>query len=158
MLFRLLLPAILESPGQIMARFFALEPEVAGGWGDDTEVDVTVHPPVVKSLHYAFNGWLGDELLESFPIFLVSEALGHAMNVASLTGFVLAPVKVSLTEEYLEMQPEVELPPFVWLQVTGVAGESDIGLSPKHLLVASERAMDVLRAHAVNHCTVAAWQ
>jgi len=141
-----------------MTRYFALEPEVAGGWGDGTEVDVTVHPPVVKSLHHAFDGWLGDELLELFPSFLVSETLGHAMKLAGLTGFVLAPVKVSLTEQYLEMQPEVVLPAFLWLQITGVAGQSDIGLSPKHLLVASDRTMDVLKGHAVNRCTVVAWQ
>ena len=52
-----------------------IEPEVAGGLGNETIIDKNYHPPIVKKLHYEFNGWLGDDILESFPCFIVSERL-----------------------------------------------------------------------------------
>jgi hypothetical protein len=55
--------------------FYLIEPEIAGGLGDHTEIDTEVRPPVVKSLEYRLEGWLGDELLESFPCFIVTSLL-----------------------------------------------------------------------------------
>lgn len=43
-----------------------IEPEVAGSLGKETELDSSVFPPHVKKLHYEFDGWLGDDILESF--------------------------------------------------------------------------------------------
>ncbi|MFD2056543.1 hypothetical protein ACFSQT_26735 [Mesorhizobium calcicola] len=42
------------------------------------------------------------------------------------------------------MQPDVELPPFVWLKVDGRASCDDFGINQKLNLVISERAFDVL--------------
>lgn len=44
-----------------MNKFFALEPEVAGGLGPNTVMDRSVHPPRVSHLHYVFDGWMGDD-------------------------------------------------------------------------------------------------
>ncbi|CDX39983.1 conserved hypothetical protein [Mesorhizobium sp. SOD10] len=44
-----------------------------------------------------------------------------------------------------EMQPDVELPPFVWLKVDGEADHDDFGLAEGHRLVVTERVLDVLR-------------
>ena len=43
-----------------MSGFHVVEPEVAGALGDRTEMDSSIHPPIVKRLHYEFQGWLGD--------------------------------------------------------------------------------------------------
>lgn len=37
-----------------------------------TIMEATVHPPRVERLHYEFEDWLGDDLVESFPSFLVA--------------------------------------------------------------------------------------
>lgn len=37
-------------------KFFYIEPEVAGGFGERTRLDTTVHPPVVHELEYEFQG------------------------------------------------------------------------------------------------------
>ena len=61
--------------------YYFIEPEVAGGWGGNTIADTSVHPPKISKLHYQFDGWLGDDLLESFPCFIVSESLKHESEV-----------------------------------------------------------------------------
>jgi hypothetical protein len=55
--------------------WFRLGPEVPGGWGEYTQADVSVHPPVVTALHVQFAGWSGADLVESFPCFLLSHRL-----------------------------------------------------------------------------------
>src|SRR3954454_10828086 len=61
--------------------YFALEPEVAGQLGDTTMLDTSVHPPVIQRLEYRFDGWLGDDLLESFPCFVVTERLANELKL-----------------------------------------------------------------------------
>src|SRR6476660_6693817 len=134
-----------------------LAPEVAGGWGERTVADTSTHPPRVTALHYQFDGWLGDELLESFPCYIVTRRLAHALTAAGLSGFQLAPVEGSASELFAELYPGGRLPPFAWLQVGGVAGRDDFGMSPDHRLVVSDRALGVLRAGQLRHCEVSEW-
>ena len=75
--------------------FYWLEPEVAGGWGLNIQVHRGTHPPVVTHMHYEFQGWLGDDLLTTFPEFVVTERLAVALESTTLTGFVLAGIEVS---------------------------------------------------------------
>ena len=137
-----------------MRRYFVLEPEIPGHLGEGTELDHSVWPPRVRRLVYEFYGWRGDELLESFPAFIVTADLGARLEVAALTGFELSDVEVTTTEDFRESLPEVTLPPFRRLEVTGIAGEADLGMTSKGQLVVSERAFDVLRAGRLNHAIV----
>lgn len=62
------------------SKFYVLEPEVAGGWGGDgTVVDREFHPPIVSRLVYEFDGWLGDDLVTTFPpVYIVTTGCaGH---------------------------------------------------------------------------------
>ena len=121
----------------MISPFYRLEPEVAGGWGDDTVADTTVHPPVVTALHYVFDGWLGDSIVESFPCYLVTAPLGDALVASGLSGFELRSVRINKSEQFAELYPDRKLPEFRWLHVTGAACVDDFGLSGDHLLVAS---------------------
>jgi len=67
-------------------KYYYIEPEVAGGLGNDTVMNRSVHPPVVTKLHYQFDGWLGDVLLESSPCFIVTELAKQKLQDARLTG------------------------------------------------------------------------
>lgn len=53
-------------------KFYILDPEVAGGLGTQTEIDSSVHPPLVKRLHYELDAWMGDDLVQTFPCYLVT--------------------------------------------------------------------------------------
>jgi len=137
--------------------FFLLAPEVAGGWGSGTVVDTERHPPVVKHLHYQFDGWLGDELLESFPCFIVTVAVGSKLTDAGLSGFELGSVEISKSDTFLELHPERSVPEFQWLRVAGAAGVADLGLTKQHQLVVSDRALQILRNGQLAHCEVSEW-
>ena len=78
--------------------FFRLQPEVPGGFGERSVLDTSVHPPTVHRLHFEFMGWDGDDLVTSFPCFLVSERLGKAMADEHLAEFELADVEVTVDE------------------------------------------------------------
>ena len=102
--------------------YFVLEPEVAGSLGPHTVMDRNSHPPVVAHLHYEFDGWLGDAIVESFPCFLVTEELWKRLSQAGALGALEAAAEVSTSSQFFEVNPTVELPKYVWLQVTGRAG------------------------------------
>ena len=137
-----------------MSRFWSLEPEVAGDLGDGSEVDGSVHPPTVHKLQYRFSGWLGDELLETFPCFIVTESLASALVSAGFTGMCLDSVEVTTSEEFEDIYPGRKLPVFRWLNVTGTAGVDDLGLSARHTLIVSDAVLRLLRKHTISQCDV----
>jgi hypothetical protein len=141
-----------------MTTYYTLEPEVAGGWGKNIKANTSVHPPIVHALHYEFQDWLGDEIVESFPCFLVSERLSIALKDAKLNGFSLAEAEVSVSEEFKELKSASVLPKFRWLKIQGRAGEDDFGLSEDNLLVASKRALEVLRQFPLSNAEIAKWR
>jgi hypothetical protein len=132
-------------------KYYFLEPEVAGGLGQNTVMDRTVHPPVVTRLHYELDGWLGDELLETFPSFIITDRLGKKIVDTMFTGIRLASVEVSTSEQFRELYPSRTIPDFVWLKVLGRAGIDDFGIADDHRLVVSERALEAL---ALKHAGV----
>lgn len=137
-----------------MSRWFVLGPEVAGGLGSRTVLDSSTHPPTVMKLHYVLEDWLGDDLIESFPCFLVSGPAKAAIVAAGLTGCTFAPVEVSCSPEFAEMHPACDLPPFDWLQVYSRPFELDFGVTANAKLVVSYRALQVLRSGRLSHCDV----
>lgn len=135
--------------------YYLLEPEVAGELGEDTVMDVDVHPPVVTRLQYVIQDWLGDEILESTPCFVVTEHLAGLIGAAGLSGYRLADAEVVLSEDAEELAGgPVDLPKWQWLQLTGTAGTDDFGASANGSLVVSQRALDVLRQGVFSNCDV----
>lgn len=143
-----------EGGGPCGTAVFLLEPDVAGGWGRRTVADVSVHPPLVSRLHYEFADWFGDDLVTSFPCFIVTERLAAALDAAGLTGYRLDAVVVSTGPGFSELRPGVELPRFRWLRVSGVMGVDDFAVAPDYRLAVSARALELLRRHDINGCLV----
>jgi hypothetical protein len=135
-------------------KYFCLEPEVAGGLGQNTVLDRSVHPPIVRKLHHHFDGWLGDALLESFPCFIATEAARLVIEAARLTGVRFERAEVTASEQFRELYPGRTLPPFAWLVVSGKAGREDFGLAEDARLVVSETALEALRKLGVDHAVI----
>jgi hypothetical protein len=89
----------------------------------------------VNRLHYKFDGWLGDHLLESTPCFIASKKLAEKIGLEGLSGVELDEVEITKSEEFLELHPTRELPEFVWLKVKGKAGQDDFGIASDLRLV-----------------------
>ncbi len=138
-----------------------LEPEVAGELGPETEMDTSQHPPIVHRLQYIFNDWLGDSLLESFPVFIVTEDLAQKLAANKLSGFELDKLKVVVSPEFKESEKfrksADKLPGFRWLKIVGKEKEDDFSIYQNNLIV-SEKALEVLKSARLNHCDISAAQ
>jgi hypothetical protein len=135
-------------------KFSVLSPEVAGDLGHNTVMDTGASGLRVDHLHYEFNTWLGDDLIEAFPCFIVSAHLKETIELAGLTGMVFDSAEVSTTQVFEDLYPARRLPVFYWLKVTGKPGVTDFGLTPDARLVVSERALAALRKHSLRNCDI----
>lgn len=138
--------------------YFLLGPEVAGGWGPHIQVDRRSHPPVVTRLHYEFQGWLGDDLLTTFPVFVVTRRLAVALQESRLSGFQLADMELSVGDTWEQLYGTRAVPQCRWLKVTGTGGAEDFGLTELAHLVVSENALQLLRRFSLQHCEVFPWR
>jgi hypothetical protein len=136
-------------------RYFSLEPEVAGEIGVNSEADFASFPPVIKKLIYLFHGWLGDDLIESFPCFIVTERLRAAIETAGLTGYNFESVIVRTSERFRELYPNIVLPTFARFVPVGVAEVDDFGVSQSSQLIVSEKALEILKNFQLDHCDIA---
>lgn len=131
--------------------YYYIEPEVSGGFGDNTQLDTSVHPPAVLKLHIVFDGWLGDDILETFPCFIVSQALKVSIESAGLTGYDFDSVEVSRSEEFKDLYSNKNLPDFHWLRVHGKAGHDDFGICTDKRLVISGKVKGLLENHQIEN-------
>lgn len=147
---------------------YMLEPEVAGEIGENTiydnfdDVRYRGAYPKISKLHFIFSGWLGDEIIESTPCFIVSDELKRKIEKSELNGYKFQDVEISLSDEFMEIYPDRDMPEFKRLIPNGsvsVDGETynkwsgeDFNLSDKSYLVVSEKALDILNEHNIENC------
>ncbi|QKC96058.1 hypothetical protein [Mesorhizobium sp. NZP2298] len=135
-------------------QYFKIWPNVAGGIGENTVLDRSVHPPIVTRLHYVVEGWFGDVIVTTFPSFLVTQETQHALQEMGFSGATFAEAEVTISEECEEDQPGLQLPPFVWLKVNGKAGRDDFGVAMPFRLVISRRILDLLESLGIPFAVV----
>ncbi|MGM7684691.1 hypothetical protein ACSVDA_21525 [Cytobacillus sp. Hm23] len=142
-------------------KLYFIEPEVAGGLGENTQfgnsddVDRMGVSGKVKFLHYKFDGWLGDELLESTPCFIIASTLQEELINSGLDDFNTEECAVSKSELFDELYPNREIPSFHrflpkgTIQVKNGYSEQWSGhhfsLSQKAELVVTEEAVLILK-------------
>lgn len=137
--------------------YYALEPDVPGADGEHMELDTSVHPPKINHLHLALDNWDGDDLIESFPAFVVTEQLAKMLSDSGIGSFALREAEITLEPEgrdVLDRHGISDLPNFQWLDVTGTAGASDVGSTARGRLVVSDNALAVLQQFRIVHCDV----
>lgn len=137
-----------------METYHILEPEVGGAIGQTTVLDSSVDPPLVQSLEYAFETWLGDDILEAHPCFIVTLPLRSALESFAGSGYSFDTVTISKAEQFDDMNPNTHLPDFAWFKIHGKAGMDDCGLSKDGSLVVSSRMLEVLRSFNIAHCLI----
>jgi hypothetical protein len=135
-------------------RYFSIRPEVAGNIEMRSDADWKTHPPIVRKLHYEFEGWLGDAILEAFPCFIVTTELWEAIEQARLTGVRIDHAETSTSSLFRKIYPGRQLPAFCWLRPIGHAGADDFGISSNLVLIVSERALELLRRFGIEHADV----
>ena len=94
-----------------------------------------------------------EDLLESFPAYIVSEALAERMTAARLRGFALDDAEVRPGENYVALYGNVPHKRYRWLRVTS-SSPSDCWLDSEYRLCVSDRMYDVISQHRIDGCDV----
>nr|WP_321453188.1 hypothetical protein [uncultured Carboxylicivirga sp.] len=136
-----------------MNEYFQLEPEVSGELGGKTIMDNSTHPPKIEKLEFLFKGWLGDCLIECFPVFLITEKVAQKLTGFKITGFSLKEAEIRKDYPFDELQPNLTLPNFTWIEINGIAKQSDFGIE-NNLLVVSGKVLEILKSEGLNHCDI----
>jgi hypothetical protein len=129
---------------------FVLDPQVAGELGARTEIDTSVHPPVVTCLEYVLDRPGTDDLIQSFPVFLATSPLKSALDAAGMRGITWREAAISHGDFYDEVSGGDSVS-YLWL-VPGEPGD-DCWIE-EMMLVVSDRMMDVLRSACLDDCVV----
>jgi hypothetical protein len=124
--------------------YYELTLAAPGGPGERSEATGEGIFKDYASLHAIFESWLGDEMVEILPCFLVTSSLGAEFVASGFTGFELLNVEVERDGQFDLAYPGVELPHFSWLKITGVVGKDDFFVTEGHNLAVSKRAFDVI--------------
>lgn len=149
---------------------YLLEPEVSGGHGEKTiygeqkDIQQKGISGKVLFLHYEFDGWLGDEILESTPCFIITENLEQDLSKVFQLDYLIEDCIISTSEEFRELYYNKELPKFSRFKPVGtVLVENEnykdwsghhFCLSQKGELVVTEEALSVLKQHSLNYCEI----
>jgi hypothetical protein len=133
-----------------------LRPEVAGGFGEESVLDASRHPPVVDRLHYEFAGWDGDDIVATFPVTIVTDALAKAIMEHGLTGAEFDDVIVTKDPQFETFFPTeaAALPRWRWLRPVGRPHAADFWQKENGELVVSDRALRLLRQFHLNHAEI----
>ncbi|MBD7917475.1 hypothetical protein H9657_04170 [Cellulomonas sp. Sa3CUA2] len=131
-----------------------LGPAVDGGLGPGVDYDVTRDPHLVGELTYEFDDWTGDDITETAGYWLVSDRLAQALSASPLTGWELAPVRVTTSDVFDQLHPDgLGMPTWHRLVPTGTPGD-DITLVGRVYLCVSDRALQLLRHFTIEHAAV----
>ena len=134
--------------------FFVLEPEVAGGFGPDTTLDRSVHPPRPITFNYQFDGWLGDPIIETVANFIVTLPLKEKLESVHASGITFDKVKISKSGEFEDFHQNMDLPEFAWMRISGSPGDDDFGLNEEHRLVVSSRVLKILKDEGMSNSDI----
>lgn len=126
-------------------KYYWLEAEVAGGFGDGIDFRLDRTPQVLPPMRYEFQGWLGGHVVTTSPVWIVTRQLADVLREGDFTGTSFSgDVIVSRDPQWEEFEPDVELPEWEWLTPDGIAGRDDVGIANITDLAVSERALAVI--------------
>jgi hypothetical protein len=119
----------------------------------------------VLQLHFIFDGWLGDDIVTTFPCCLASERAAELISKSKLTGVSFAGAEIEQSDLFRQLHPSRSLPPFLWMQIAGEPGVADFGTPPPkppemyprgvtERLVVSSAALAVLKNVSLSNCRV----
>ncbi|MGQ7856663.1 hypothetical protein ACUN24_20690 [Pedobacter sp. WC2501] len=127
-------------------KYIKIEPEVIVGMGEDTNIEQSSVPPLVTDLHINLEDWLGDDLMEIYPVFIVTERLKSVLELTTFSGYSIRNLKLTFGD-YFEnnYRLETKVPPFYWMVVSGIKENDDFYIDGSQTLNVSFEALSFLK-------------
>jgi hypothetical protein len=129
-----------------MKNYNKLNPEVIVGLGERT-VFLEKEAPfkIVIELHIQLEDWLGDDLMECFPCFIVTQELKKVLEISEFTGFEFSEMQVTKDEYFKDnYQLKRALPKFYWMKIIGEKGIDDLYISEDSCLMSDSRFTELI--------------
>ena len=134
--------------------FFKLKPDSPGTFGRKTLYggELTDTPPQIYRMHYEFDRWSPDELLEVNSVFVGTVAFEELVKSIAPrpTGITFDEMTTTTTLAFRQANPGKELPPYRWVKIIGKGGVDDFGLSSDHRLVVYARIFGYIKQKVEN--------
>ena len=129
-----------------MKKYNKLNPEVIVGLGERTEFLEKEAPfKTVTKLHIQLEDWLGDDIMECHPCYIVTEELKIALENSDFTGYELAEMEVTRDEYFANnYQLKKALPKFYWLKIKGQKQIDDLYISENDDLMSDSRFTELI--------------
>lgn len=138
-------------------RYYLLEPETPGDFGAHAVIRNRQERPLhVTKMHYEFETWPEDDLLEALGEYVGTKRLQRKLEALDppVTGIEFEDCEISWDEQFEELYGDRQLPKYVWFRVTGEASKADFGKSENVRLVVSERVYNVMQQFSYRNCDV----
>lgn len=131
-----------------------LKPDAPGQLGSKTVLDNTVHPPRIDNFQFIFDDWFGDDLIECFPCFLITERLVNKLQETSLKGYVVKDVEIEFSPLFYDLNGNKKVPAFKWLYINGLPGD-DFFIDEEKCLMVSANAYELIKREGnISNCEV----
>jgi hypothetical protein len=143
--------------------YYLIEPQAAGHFGKESIfIDRSVRPPIIATLHFEFDSWLGDDIVTNIGIYIGTRRLADLLqsSLLDLSGVHFKPIKISKSPEYYWLEHRADdsapkqLPEFLWFDVSGVPGIDDFGNTEERELVISERVLSIMKLLKLDWCDI----
>jgi hypothetical protein len=126
--------------------FLEVNPEVIVGLGEKTIFNQQ-DSQIIESLHIELEDWLGDDLMEIYPCFVITEFLEEGLTKMKFTGYEIVSM-ITTKNEYFDNNYSLDknLPLFKWIKINGKSYIDDFGIDEKSKkLVLSEKVYHWLK-------------
>ena len=135
--------------------YYKLLPQRPSNIWSYSDVDGTGTP---RKIVFAYDFWSAEPIFQDISIFFVRRSIAHVLRCSELTGCSAQDVLTIRSREYRHFDalgaPAPDEPEAVaWLRVYGRHGIDDFGLQ-HGALIASERAVSLLKNHGLTLCRV----
>jgi hypothetical protein len=130
-----------------MKNYQKIQPEVIVGLGEKTQFLEKVPPfRTVINLHIQLEDWLGDDLMECHPCYIVTQSLKEGLESSAFSGFEFSDLEVT-KDEYFDNNYQINrpLPKFYWLKVIGVLNRDDMSVDLDSSLSISDELLSFLQ-------------
>lgn len=120
-------------------KYIKVDPEVIVGMGEHIVIDNSIYPPKVQNLHINVEDWMGDDIMENFPVYIITERLKKGLQATDFKGFKINNLELTIDEYFFEnYQLKKEIPKFYWLLVIGKNNKDDLYIDDQNILNISE--------------------
>ncbi|WP_206743172.1 hypothetical protein, partial [Chryseobacterium sp. Leaf394] len=121
------------------------------GLGEKTEfVEQKLTSKTVSKLHIKLEDWLGDDLMECYPCYLITENLKENLKNQTFTGYMIEDVEISMGEYFFNnYNVNKSIPKFYWLKINGDENKTDLYIGKEKKLFCSEKLLNFLTSNCV---------